>query len=214
RHRRLARLGIAVRRAAYGVAVATRPHPGPTDRSDRVEEENATDDGAVLHHVIVVLVPAERRGFEDQPRRHRSALHLRNDPLAVLLEGAKARLQRLKHVLRPRGLLPALVQLPNESFLPRPGFVRELGTLALEKRLFLNVRRRRGFGPVRGFGDGDDLAHATLRACPHSRSSPPSGARMLRSQSPRSSSSNSVTPVSRPNTVGPQGSTASRWISK
>jgi hypothetical protein len=40
--------------------VAGRPHPGATDRPDLVEEENATDDDAVVYHVIVVLVPAER----------------------------------------------------------------------------------------------------------------------------------------------------------
>src|SRR5262245_15720138 len=72
RYRRLAGLCIAVRRAADMTVVAARPHPGVVFWRDR-HLENATDDLAVFEHVEVVLVPADRRAFEDQLGRHRAA---------------------------------------------------------------------------------------------------------------------------------------------
>jgi len=46
--------------------VTARPHPRAALRPDGIEEEDAADDDAILEHVEVILVPADRRAFEDE----------------------------------------------------------------------------------------------------------------------------------------------------
>jgi hypothetical protein len=45
--------------------MAARPHPRAALRPDSIEEEDAADVDAILQHVVVVLVPADWRAFED-----------------------------------------------------------------------------------------------------------------------------------------------------
>jgi hypothetical protein len=68
-HRSLVRCLIAVRRALDLAIVAGHPHPGAALRPNGIEEEDAADNYAVFEHVEVVVIPADRRAFEDQ-RRH------------------------------------------------------------------------------------------------------------------------------------------------
>src|SRR5262245_1857351 len=42
------------------------PHPGTTLRGNRMEKEDAPHHDAVLQHVVVLLIVADRRAFEDQ----------------------------------------------------------------------------------------------------------------------------------------------------
>jgi hypothetical protein len=52
-------------RAAYLAVVTARPHPRLVLWRNR-HLENAADDDAVLHHVVVVLVPTDWCAFEDK----------------------------------------------------------------------------------------------------------------------------------------------------
>src|SRR5262249_29856874 len=56
---------VAVHRALYRSIVAARPHPRSPPWPDR-HQENAAHHNAVLKHVVVLLVPSDRHGFEDQ----------------------------------------------------------------------------------------------------------------------------------------------------
>jgi hypothetical protein len=61
RHRGLARLSIAVRRASIlVVAEDQRPHPRAS-YGRRVGLEDAADSGAIGKHVVIVLIPLARR---------------------------------------------------------------------------------------------------------------------------------------------------------
>src|SRR5262245_15476922 len=75
RHRGLACLGIAVRRALDVVpAMAARPHPGAALRRSRLQMEDAAHDLAVLQHVVVVLAPTRGvAALEDQRLGHQSS---------------------------------------------------------------------------------------------------------------------------------------------
>src|SRR5262245_52539704 len=65
RHRCFARRLVAVGGTADVSVVAASPHPGVILRRDRHLEDTA-DDNAVLEHVEVVLVPADRRASQEQ----------------------------------------------------------------------------------------------------------------------------------------------------
>ena len=69
-HRSLACRLVAVGRAAYLAVVAARPHRGAIRRCNR-HLEDAADDHAILQHVVVVLVPADRRALENELARRR-----------------------------------------------------------------------------------------------------------------------------------------------
>src|SRR5262245_51046451 len=61
-------------RAPRGVCVRCGRWPHPMTVLGRNRHfEDATDDLAVFEHVVIVLIPADRRAFEDQRRRHRLA---------------------------------------------------------------------------------------------------------------------------------------------
>src|SRR5262249_31901431 len=63
RHRSL--VGSSPCTARYRSIVAARPHPRSPPWPDR-HQENAAHHNAVLKHVVVLLVPSDRHGFEDQ----------------------------------------------------------------------------------------------------------------------------------------------------
>jgi hypothetical protein len=69
RHRSFTRQLVTVRRTPVVAVVAAGPHPGTILRRNG-HLEDAADSDAILQHVIVVLVPANRRALEDQRGHH------------------------------------------------------------------------------------------------------------------------------------------------
>src|SRR5262245_35068101 len=67
RHRVLTRRLVAVRCGDYTTIAVVRPHPSAVLRPSRHLEDTA-DELAIREHIIVVVVPADRRAFEYQLR--------------------------------------------------------------------------------------------------------------------------------------------------
>src|SRR5262245_30204039 len=67
RHRVLTRRLVAVGCVVYTTIAVVRPHPSAVLRPNRHLEDTA-DELAIREHVIVVVVPADRRAFEYQLR--------------------------------------------------------------------------------------------------------------------------------------------------
>jgi hypothetical protein len=88
RQRSLACRLVAVHRALYRSIVAARPHPRSPPWPDW-HQENAAHHNAVLKHVVVLLVPADRRAFEDQTEPSLEAQCFWVAPRTAVTLGAK-----------------------------------------------------------------------------------------------------------------------------